>query len=59
MTIYQIINKYNDSEVEKVVLDYEGDIEEFGSIFDIPHEIQDEEAKSSFKNGILEIIVRS
>lgn len=57
MTIEKIIAKYNDSEVDKIILDYTGDIEEYSSIFNIPDDIKDEEAKSNFKNGMLKITV--
>lgn len=57
MTIYDILRKYNDSELEKIVLDYAGDISEFESLHDVPEEIQDEEAKATLKNGVLKITV--
>lgn len=57
MTIYDILRKYNDSELEKIVLDYAGDISEFESLYDVPEEIQDEEARSTLKNGTLKITV--
>lgn len=57
MTIYEILNKYNDAELEKIVLDYAGDISEFESLHDVPEEIQDEEAKATLKNGVLKITV--
>lgn len=57
MTIYDILRKYNDSELEKIVLNYEGDISEYESLHDVPKEIQDEEARSTLKNGVLKITV--
>lgn len=57
MTISEILNKHNDAELEKIVLDYAGDVSEFESLHDVPEEIQDEEARSSLKNGVLKITV--
>lgn len=57
MAIYDIIGKYDDSEIDNIILDYDGYIEEYSSIYDIPEEIQDEEAKATLKNGILKIVV--
>lgn len=57
MIIYEILRKYNDSELEKIVLNYDGDVAEFESLHDVPEEIQDEEARSTLKNGVLKITV--
>lgn len=57
MTISEILNKHNDSELEKIVLDYAGDVAEFECMNDVPEEIQDEEAKATLKNGVLKITV--
>lgn len=57
-TISEIIHHCDLLGIEKVVLDYCGDIQEFESPFDIPSEICDDEATSTFRKGVLKIVVR-
>ena len=57
-TILEIIEKYNSIDIFTVVLDYEGDIEEFASLWDLPDDVLNDEATSRYNNGVLTLIVR-
>ena len=57
-TIEEILMKYNESEYDKIILDYEGDIEEFESQWDMDKSLLYEEATYKLHNRVLTIVVR-
>lgn len=58
-TIEDILMNFNDSEVDKVVCDYEGEIYKFNSILEAQDDLPlDDEATYKLKDRVLTIIVR-
>lgn len=61
MTLLEVVNKYNSSEVDNVILDYSGDVEAYESLEEFEEEItnagiDDEEVSSyKFRNNVLTI----
>lgn len=57
MTIEAILRAY-DGKYDKIKLDYEGQIEEFESEWDLDDSLYEEEARGKLKRRTLEITVR-
>lgn len=59
-TIEEILMKYNESDYDKIVLDYEGDIEEFEHQWDLQEAgvPMDEDATYKLRNRVLTLTVR-
>jgi hypothetical protein len=57
MTIEDLINKYDEDDYDSIVLDYEGDIEEFECKWDMDDCLFDEEATGKIVNRKLIIKV--
>ena len=57
MTIEQILRNY-DGKYDKIKLDYEGQVEEFESEWDLDDSLYEEEARAKLRKKTLEITVR-
>ena len=59
MTISEILDKHSDLDYDKIILDYEGEIDEFEDRWEMDEILMDEEAKGKLdKNGNLIITVK-
>ena len=59
MTIDRILDKYDELDYDVIVLDYDGNIEEFRSRWDMDDSLMEEEARAKLKKRELIITVRS
>ena len=59
MTIEDILMRFNDTEVDEVILNYEGEIYKYDSIFEASEDIPlEDEATYKLHNRVLTIIVK-